>query len=386
MSETVGPALFLSKTTENGSMPPSRAKRIIKAHLMEHPAIKFSYDTLRPLVPGCVGKRFTNVMTEIKLMPDFNGGYATAEYSGPRRELLPLPDCVRGDTDEAEVYLGIKGGNNTLDGLKHKFGSDVAKVVYRLKRKDVIRRNEKGGYETNEAMPGQNGINGRAQAGVVTSALLDYLQENAIEQPIPNAQIVGALTQRGLNKGSINARLAEFKKNGLTTGEIGMSMYVGEHGKWWNSVHETQTPEGDTIRYMERALEGLPDEDERFVRAYLIRAVCNPQTYDAAEDTYKPRNPDFRRAATISDAVIKFRGEDGVPPELYLALRLLPPEDYRTAIVFGELLIKSRAGEDWRGILRDISSQTNTEAAYHTAGKHGIYFPPHANNLSYSRH
>jgi len=155
---------------------------------------------------------------------------------------------------------------------------------------------------------------------------------------------------------------------------------------WWNSVCETQGPEGCILRGMETVLEKLSAEDRAFVQPYLMRALCNPQTYDTAKDTYKPRNPDFRRASTIAETVIQFRGEDGVPPELYPALRLLPPEDYRTAIVFGELLIKSRAGEDWLGILRDISSQDGAELAYQAAAKHGIYFPPHANNLSYSRH
>lgn len=233
MSETVGLALFLGKTKENGSIPPLRAKRIIKAYLMEHPATKFSYDTLRPLVPGCVGKQFTNVMTEIKLMPDFNGGYATAEYVGPRREVLQhaLPDRVLEGTHEAEVYLAIKGGNNTLDELKRRFGSGVVKVAYRLKRKEVIGSNGRGEYETNEATHGQNGINERAKAGAVTSALLDYLQENASEHPIPNAQIIGALTLQGFNKGSINARLVELKNSGLTTGERGMTRYAGRDGQ-----------------------------------------------------------------------------------------------------------------------------------------------------------
>lgn len=215
----------------NGQMTSARAKRIIKAYLVEHRLIKFSYDTLRPLVPGCVGKQFTNVMTEIKLLPDFNGGCATAEYVGPRREVHALPDRVLDDTHEAEVYLGIKGGNNTLDGLKHRFGSRVTKVVYRLMQKDVICRNGQGEYEINEAMHSQNGIVGRAKAGAVTSALLDYLQENASEHPIPNAQIIGALTLRGFNKGSVNARLAEFKKGGLATVARGMAQYAGRDGQ-----------------------------------------------------------------------------------------------------------------------------------------------------------
>ena len=154
---------------------------------------------------------------------------------------------------------------------------------------------------------------------------------------------------------------------------------------WWDSLLETQTPEGNALRDAARALEGLPDQDSRFVKSYLIRAVCNPQTYDTAENTYKPKNPDFRRASTIREAVIKFRGEDGVLPELYAALRLLPPEDDRTAKVFGELLIKGRAGKDCLGILRDISSQKDTESAYQTARKHGIYFPSR-NDLPYLRH
>lgn len=135
----------------------------------------------------------------------------------------------------------------------------------------------------------------------------------------------------------------------------------------WDSLYSLDVPGKEIVlRYMEQALEGLSGNDREFVTTYLIRTLCNSQTFDSTANAYRPRNSDFRRGSIISDIVKKYRDERGIPPELYAALQLLPPDD-RTADVLGTYLLGRVPREDGLRALARMSLQKDAESAYRAA-------------------
>ena len=157
--------------------------------------------------------------------------------------------------------------------------------------------------------------------------------------------------QIGKNKDALLQRYRDFDTGDFTN-----------WWDWWSSLRETQTPEGAAIRYMERALEKLSGKDRRFVSCYLSQILCNPNTYDSRRKTYMPGNPDFRRAAILSD-VVKISLKDGsVPDEIYASMQVLNPVDNRTTYIWGESL-RDKGLE----LLRDIGMQKDPESACRVA-------------------
>lgn len=140
---------------------------------------------------------------------------------------------------------------------------------------------------------------------------------------------------------------------------------------WWNSL-EAGSGEGDYLRYIEKTLEGLLDEDIISMRSYFAQALCNPDNYDNTKNTFRSAPP-FRRAAIVSDAIVKFNGENGIPIEFYKTLGLLPLEDERTAKVFGELLGKKMPREKGLEFFVQASMQKDPESVYRMARDYGIF-------------
>lgn len=132
----------------------------------------------------------------------------------------------------------------------------------------------------------------------------------------------------------------------------------------WESLYLLDVPGKETaLRYMEPALKGLSSYYKDFVRSYLIRILCNLETFDPATNSYRPGNSHFRRGTIISDVVKKYREDDRILPELYAALQLLPP-DGKTAHVLGEYLLRRVSKEDGLRALTRMSGKQHAESAF----------------------
>lgn len=365
-----------------------RARRIVTAHAIRHPGTPIKYRELRPMVPGLSEGLFYYLMNSFKSQDDFAVGSQWIRYDGPPREVLPvdaLPDVVKEGNKEADILMAAKRGINTISGLKKEFpGYDVKNIVTRLKRKHIFGSNGYGKLKIEGSVSNRPV---RAKLNTLNPALLAALEEHATGRRVPYATIIKPLVQRGFNSGSVYARLHDFAKQGLIEAEAGMVEYFGEpyslekaaeygvvemqthkpvaySGElpvWWTALRETQNGEGRAIRDMERAFEGLPYLDKQFVASYFLQVLCNQHT---TADTYEPRGSDFRMAAIVSDTVIKYRGEDGLLPELRAVLQLLSPEDPRTADTLGRYLLGNVPREVGLERLGKMSAKRDAGAVY----------------------
>lgn len=118
----------------------------------------------------------------------------------------------------------------------------------------------------------------------------------------------------------------------------------------------------------------IPGKTGDFLRTYLIKALCNPHTYDSQKGTYIPKNGDYRRGAVICDLIVAFQRDGNIPEEVLSALRILPPERDGTFYLLGRSLEWSR-NPDWDGIkfFEAVANQETSEGAYGFMLEHDRY-------------
>lgn len=213
----------------------------------------------------------------------------------------------------------------------------------------------------------RTGINGGRVDFPFLKPYFPDIPHNTLSNLLPHLKRHGLLTWE-------DGRLTEQGRQSLSSGKVkkpqsrGTSRPVTEQYASpplpWESLYSLDAPGKEMgLRYMEQALEGLSSKDREFVASYLIRALCNSQTFDSAANAYRPRNSDFRRGAIISDVVKKYRDGERIPAELYATLQLLPPDD-RTANNLGEYLLGRIPKEDGLKTLARMAVQKDAESAY----------------------
>ncbi|MBI2076449.1 MAG: hypothetical protein HYT72_04330 [Candidatus Aenigmarchaeota archaeon] len=276
---------------------------------------------------------------------------------------------------------GQEIGYDELRPLVSAYDGDVSRLMTAVKGDGRFSgRRRRIRYDGTEPSPKAST---KAQRRTVKPVILDYLQQHASEEAVPRKELYESLARLGIKATSITDVLSTLRDRGHVIIEEGMIRYVDNKGpdaslnalsidylqapedmafiRWWNSVRETQTPQGNTLRVMEQQLKGLSPEDNRFMQTYLRKALFN--SHYTGENGMSTEY-DFRAASGISATVRKFKDV----PELYKTLQLLPPEDRRTAqLLMDYCLTKSR--EIGIEVLKWMSFQSDPETVYGMAGR-----------------